>query len=84
MVLLCRSEEIRSNGAYIRWGPLGEVSLSLFTMELERWALNIHFLISLDSTDGFECPNLQVKDLTESHHFGGLFAGFGHMETLHE
>ena len=58
MVLLGRSKEIRSNGAYKRGGPHGEVSLSLFTVELERWALNFHFLISPILTDGFELRDL--------------------------
>ena len=60
------------------------MSLSLFIVDLERWALILHLLISLDPTDGFMCRNLQVKALTESHHFDGLFAGFGHLEAPHE
>ena len=36
-------------------GPHGEVSLSLFIVELERWALILHLLISLDPADGFMC-----------------------------
>ena len=52
-------------------------------MELERWAPNLHLLISLDLTDG-ECHDLQVRALTESHLFGGLFSGFGHPEAPHE
>ena len=53
-------------------------------MELERWALIIHLLISLNPIDGFECRDLQVKSLTETHLFGGLFVGFGHLEAPHE
>ena len=69
----------------IKWGgPHGEVSLSLFIVELEIWALILHLLISLDPTNGFECRNLQVKALTKTHLFGGLFAGFGHLEAPHE
>ena len=33
-------------------GPHGEVSWSLFIVELERWALILHFLISIDLNDG--------------------------------
>ena len=53
-------------------------------MELERWATIIQLLISLDPTDDFECRDLQVRALAESHLFGGLFFGFGHPEDLHE
>ena len=53
-------------------------------MELERWALNLHLLISLDLTDDFECRNLQVRALTETHLFGGFLFGFGHPEGPHE
>ena len=53
-------------------------------MELERWALIRHLLISLELTDGFECCDLQVRALTESHLFGVLFSGFGHPEAPHE
>ena len=60
------------------------MSLSLFTVELERWALNLHLLISLDPIDSFECRDLQVRVLTESHLFGGLLSGFGHSEAPHE
>ena len=60
------------------------MSLSLFIVELERWALNIYLPISLDPTDGFKCCDLQVRSLAESHLFGGLFSGFGHLEDLHE
>ena len=65
-------------------GPHGEVSLSLFIMELERWALILHFLISLDPTDGFASHNLQVKSLTEPLHFDGLFTKFDHLEAPYE
>ena len=58
--------------------------MSLFTVELERWTLNIHLLISLDSTIDFMCHDLQVRALTESHLFGGLFSGFGHLKAPHE
>ena len=66
------------------WGPLGEVSLSLFIVELERWALNIHLLISLDPTNSFKCRDLQVRALTKSQLFGVLLYGFGHPEALNE
>ena len=65
-------------------GPHGEVSLSLFIVELERWALILHFLISLDLTDSFMSRELQVKALTEPLHFDGLFTEFDHLETPHE
>ena len=39
-------------------GPHGEVSLSLFIVELERWALILHLLISLDPTNGFKFHDL--------------------------
>ena len=58
--------------------------MSLFTVELERWALNLHFLISPISTGGFEFSYLQVRALVESLLFGGLHFAFGHPEGLHE
>ena len=61
-------------------GPHGEVSLPLFIVELERWALILHLLISLDPTDGFTSHDLQVKSLTEPLHFDGLFTEFDHLE----
>ena len=66
------------------WGPLSEVSLSLFTMELERWALNLNLLISLVPTNGFEFHDLQVRVLVESILFSGLQSTFGHPKVLHE
>ena len=60
------------------------MSLSLFTVELERWALNIHLLISLDPTIGFDFRDLKVRALAESHLFRGLHSTFGHPEVLHE
>ena len=66
------------------WGPLGEVSLSLFTVELERWVLNLHLLISLVPTGGFEFRDLQVRALIEYLLFGGLHSAFGHPKVLHE
>ena len=65
-------------------GPHGEVSLSLFIVELERWALILHLLISLDPINGFMSCDLQVKSLTEPHHFDGLFTEFDHLEAPHE
>ena len=65
-------------------GPHGEVSLSLFIVELERWALILHFLTSLDSIDGFTSHDLQVKALTEPLHFDVLFTEFDHLEAPHE
>ena len=53
-------------------------------MELERWALNLHLLISPISTGGFEFHDLQVRALAESLLFGGLHSAFGHLEVLHE
>ena len=64
-------------------GPHGEVSLSLFIVEMERWALILHLLISLDSIDGFMSRDLQVKYLTEPLHFDGVFAEFNHLEAPH-
>ena len=71
-------------GPIKRGGPHVEVSLSLFIVELERWALILHFLISLDLIDGFVSHKLQVKALTEPLHFDGLFTEFDHLEALHE
>ena len=65
-------------------GPHGEVSLSLFLVEFEGWALILHFLISLDLTNGFASRNLQVKAITEPLPFDGLFIEFDHMEAPHE
>ena len=53
-------------------------------MELERWALNLHLLISPVPTDSFEFCDLQVRALAESLLFGGLHSAFGHREGLHE
>ena len=58
--------------------------MSLFTVDLERWALNFHLLISPIPTDGFEFRDLQVRALVESLLFGGLHSAFGHPEVLHE
>ena len=60
------------------------MSLSLFTIELERWALDFLLLISPLSTSGFEFRDLQVRALTKSLLFGGLHSTFGHLEVLHE
>ena len=65
-------------------GPHGEVSLSLFIVELERWSLIIHLLFSLDSIDGFASCNLQVKALTEPLHFDVFLTKFDHLEAPHE
>ena len=65
-------------------GPHGEVSMSLFIVELERWALILHLLISLDLMNGFVSHDFQVKSLTEPLHFDGLFVEFGHLEAPHE
>ena len=65
-------------------GPHGEVSLSLFIVELERWALILHLLISLNLIDGFASRNLQIKDLTEPLHFDGFFTEFDHLEAPHK
>ena len=65
-------------------GPHGEVSLSLFIVELERWALILHLLISLDSIDGFASHDLQVKSIVESPHFDVFFTEFDHLEAPHE
>ena len=53
-------------------------------MDLERWALNLHLLISLVMTDDFEFRDLQVIALTKSLLFSGLHSAFGHPEVLHE
>ena len=58
--------------------------MSLFIVEFERWALNIHLPISPNPTDGFKFCDLQVRALTESHIFSGLHSAFGHPEVLHE
>ena len=58
--------------------------MSLFTVELERWALNIHLLISPILIGGFEFLDLQVRALTKSLLFGGLHSAFGHPKVLHE
>ena len=60
------------------------MSLSLFVVELERWALDFHFLISPVSTNNFEFHDLQVRSLDKSLLFGGLHSAFGHSEVLHE
>ena len=65
-------------------GPHGEVSLLLFILELERWALIIHLLISLDPIDSFTSHDLQVKALTKPLHFDAFFSGFDHLEAPHE
>ena len=62
-------------------GPHGEVSLSLFIVELERWALILHLLISLNPTNGFTIHDLLVKSLTEPLHFHGFFVEFDHLEA---
>ena len=58
--------------------------MSLFTVELERWALNFHLLISPVPTDGFEFHDLQARALANSLLFGGLHSTFGDPEVLHE
>ena len=65
-------------------GPHGEVSLSLFIVELERWALILHLLIYLDPIDGFMSRDLQVKALTEPLHFDVFLNEFDHLEAPHE
>ena len=66
------------------WGPFCEVSLLLFTAELERWALDFLLLISPILTGGFEFRDLQVRDLAKSILFGGLHFEFGHLEVLYD
>ena len=58
--------------------------MSLFTVELEKWDLNLHLLIYPILTGGFEFHDLQVRALTESLLFGGLDPAFSHLEVLHE
>ena len=60
------------------------MSLSLFTAELERWALDFILLISLISIGCFEFRDLQVRSLAESLLFSGLHSTFGHPDVLHE
>ena len=60
------------------------MSLSLFIVELERWALDLNLLISLDLIDSFASRDLLVKALTEPLHFDGLFIEFHHLESPHE
>ena len=57
------------------------MSLSLFIVELERWVLILHLLISLDPIDGFASRDLQVKALTEPLHFDVFLTGFDHLEA---
>ena len=60
------------------------MSLSLFIVELERWALILHLLIYFDLNDSFTSRDLQVKSLTEPLHFNGLLTGFDHLEAPYE
>ena len=53
-------------------------------MELERWALNFHLLISHASTDGFEFHDLQVRALAKYILFSGLNFEFAHPGVLYE
>ena len=53
-------------------------------MELERWDLILHLLISLDPIDAFVSRNLQVKALTEPLHFNVILTKFDHLEAPHE
>ena len=71
-------------GPIKREGPHGEVSLSLFIVELERWALILHLLISLDPIDGFTSRDLQVKALTKPLHFDVFLTKFDHLEAPYE
>ena len=71
-------------GPIYGWGPLCEVSLSLFTVELERWALDFILLISPVSTCSFEFCDLQVRYLAKSILFSGFRFEFGHLEVLYE
>ena len=60
------------------------MSLSLFNIELERWALDYLFLISPVPIGGFEFCDFQVRALAKCLLFGGLHSAFGHLEVLHE
>ena len=60
------------------------MSLSLFTIDLERWALDYLFLISPVPIGGFEFCDLQVRALSKCLLFGGSHSAFGHLEVLHE
>ena len=60
------------------------MSLSLFIVELERWALILHLLICLNLIDGFTSRDLQVKALTKPLHFDAFFTGFEHLEAPHK
>ena len=79
-----KREKIGQMGPIYGWGPLCEVSLSLFTAELERWALDFILLISPILTDGFEFRDLQVRELAKSIFFSGLHFGFAHLGVLCE
>ena len=60
------------------------MSLSLFNVDLERWALDFHLLISPVPTDSFEFRDLQVRALAKSLLFGALHSTFGQPKVLHE
>ena len=77
-------KKIGQMGPIYGWGPLCEVSLSLFTVELERWALDFILLISPVSTGGFEFRDLQVRALAKSILFNGLHFEFAHPGILYE
>ena len=82
--LYVEREKIGKRGPIQGWGPLCEVSLTLFIAELERWALDFLLLISLVSSSGFELCDLQVRDLAKSIIFSGLNFEFGHPRVLYE
>ena len=48
-----KKRKIGQMGPINGWGPLCEVSLSLFTVELERWALDFILRIYPVLTGGF-------------------------------
>ena len=79
-----KRKKIGQMGPIYGWGPLCEVSLSLFTVELERCALDFISLISPISTGSFKFCDLQVRALATSILFSGLHFEFGHPEVLHE
>ena len=77
-------KKIGQMGPINGWGPLCEVSLSLFTAELERRPLKLLLLLSSIFTGSFEIRELQVRVLAKSIFFSGLVFGFAHPKTIYE
>ena len=60
------------------------MSLSLFTVDLERWDLDFLLLISPIPIGGFKFCDLQVRALVKSILFSGLHFEFPHLGVLYE